>query len=147
MTSQQHTFDETLVSGYLDGELTQGDAQRVRLHLETCDDCRRLADDLGRLSAVTAATTFQVPNDTQWDERPRTGLSKVFHHSSWILGLLWFVGLIGYVIWQATTDAGSSSFEFLIPVGLWLAIGLALLSALSDRLDTRKNDPYRKVQK
>ncbi len=147
MTSQQHTFDETLISGYLDGELTQGDAQRVRLHLESCDTCRRLADDLGRLSVVTAATTFHVPNDTQWDERPHTGLSKIFHHSSWILGLLWLVGLIAYVIWQATADAGSSSFEFLIPVGLWLAIGLALLSTLSDRLDTRKNDPYRKVQK
>ena len=29
MTDTQHEFDEATLSGYLDGELTQGDEQRV----------------------------------------------------------------------------------------------------------------------
>ena len=43
MTRQDHGFDEALISGYLDGELTQGDAQRVRVHLEDCAVCQRTA--------------------------------------------------------------------------------------------------------
>ena len=35
MSEKQHGFDEALISGYLDGELTQGEEQRVRLeHLD-----------------------------------------------------------------------------------------------------------------
>lgn len=147
MSRQDHKFDEALISGYIDGELTQGDAQRVRLHLEGCEECRRLADDLGQLSNVTMATEFRVPEDTQWDESPRGTVSKMFHNSSWILGLLWVAGLAAYLIWQVGTDAQSSRFEGLIALGLLVAFGLAFLSTLFDRLQTRKNDPYRKVKK
>ena len=147
MSELKHGFDEALISGYIDGELTQGDAQRVRLHLEGCEPCRRLADDLGRLSNATMATEFRVPEDTQWDESPRTMASKMFHNSSWVLGLLWIVGLAAYLIWQVGTDAQSSRFEGLIALGLLAAFGLAFLSTLIDRAQTRKNDPYRKVKK
>ena len=39
-------FDETLISGHLDGELTQSAEQKVRLHLEDCGFCSRLYDEL-----------------------------------------------------------------------------------------------------
>ena len=34
------TFDDALLSGYLDHALTQADEQRVRIHLEDCATCR-----------------------------------------------------------------------------------------------------------
>ena len=33
---------------YLDGELTQADSQRVRVHLEDCEECRRARGQIGR---------------------------------------------------------------------------------------------------
>ncbi|MDH3295262.1 MAG: zf-HC2 domain-containing protein [Acidimicrobiia bacterium] len=147
MSGPAHGFDETMISGYLDGELTQGDTQRVRLHLEGCDGCRRLADDLRKLSDATMATDFRTPSDTQWDETPRTSASRLFHTSSWILGMIWVIGLVGFVVYQIATDGESTRFDGLIPLGLVATFGLAVLSALIDRVQTRKTDPYRKVKK
>ena len=43
-----HDCNETepLLSGYLDGELTQGDRQRVELILEDCAECARVFDEM-----------------------------------------------------------------------------------------------------
>ena len=50
-------------------------------------------------------------------------------------------------MWQMATDAESFRFEALIGVAFFLAFALIVLSALVDRLKTRKNDPYIKVHK
>lgn len=46
-----------------------------------------------------------------------------------------------------TTDSESSRFDALIVFAFFLAIALIVLSALADRLKTRRDDPYRSVQK
>ena len=40
---------DEMLSGYLDGELTQGDRQRVQLHLESCAKCRTAFDEMAEL--------------------------------------------------------------------------------------------------
>lgn len=147
MTRQGHGFDEALISGYLDGELTQGDAQRVRVHLEDCAACQRTADELSRLKEATMTSEFRVPEDTQWDETPRGAVSRFLQSFGWLLAIVWAVGTGAYLIWQIATDSESIQVENLIGFSLLLAIGLIILSAFVDRLKTRKTDPYRKVKK
>jgi predicted anti-sigma-YlaC factor YlaD len=147
MSYERHEFDEALLSGYLDGELIQGDEQRVRLHLEDCAECRSVIDELGMFREATMSTEFRVPEDTQWDETPRNALSRLFHNFGWLIAGLWLLGLAAYLVWQFTTDSESIRLEAILGFGLLLAIGLIFLSALIDRLQTRKNDPYRKVKK
>lgn len=147
MTERQHEINEALLSGYLDGELTQGDRQRVRLHLEGCAECRSVIEGLRKLREATMNTEFPVPEDTQWDETPRGTLSRVLHNSGWLIAGLWLVGLVAYVVWQIATESESIRLEGMLSFGLLLALGLVILSALIDRLKTRKNDPYRKVLK
>ena len=142
----EHVFDEALLSGYIDGELTQRDQQRVRLHLDDCAVCKTTFDELTSLREATMNSSFQVP-DTQWDEAPRGVTSRLLHNSGWLLAGLWVAGLIGYLVWQAASDSISLRFEAFLGFGLLLAFGLVLGSALVDRLKTRKNDPYRKVEK
>ncbi|MDJ0925868.1 MAG: zf-HC2 domain-containing protein [Acidimicrobiia bacterium] len=142
-----HQFDEALLSGYLDGELTQGDAQRVRLHLEGCAACVSTMEQLSTLRETTMNTEFQIPEDTQWDETPRGALSRLFHNFGWLIAAGWVVGLVAYVIWQMATGSESVQWEGVLGFALLLALGLIVLSALLDRLKTRKNDPYRKVLK
>ena len=146
MGEATHDFDETLISGYLDGELTQRDEQRVRLHLEDCSECRSLADDMQRLREATMTTDFNLPEDTQWDERPRSGLSGWFRRIGWLVAVVWLVGVTAWLSYLIATDA-----ENWWEAALWfaaLAGGLLLfLSALIDRLRVRKTDPYRKVEK
>ena len=40
---------EALLSGYLDGELTQGDRQRVEVIMEDCQDCAQTFEDMKKL--------------------------------------------------------------------------------------------------
>ncbi|MCH7584516.1 MAG: hypothetical protein IH941_05080 [Acidobacteria bacterium] len=88
-----------------------------------------------------------MPEDTQWDETPRGAISRLAHNSGWLIAGLWVVGIVGYLVWQMATDAESFRFEALIGVAFFLAFALIVLSALVDRLKTRKDDPYIKVQK
>ncbi|MCP3998274.1 MAG: hypothetical protein GY722_24910 [bacterium] len=142
-----HNFNEALLSGYLDGELTQGDEQRVRLHLEECLECRSVTDELRKLREATMNTEFRIPEDTQWDETPRGAVSRLLHNFGWLVAGLWLAGVAAYVVWQIATESESIRFEGMLSFGLLLAFALIILSALVDRLRTRKNDPYRKVQK
>ena len=57
------TFDDALLSGYLDHALTQADEQRVRIHLEDCATCRMQVEQLAQLREVTMSTEFNVPAD------------------------------------------------------------------------------------
>ena len=59
-------FDETLLSGYVDSELTQADQQRVRLHLEECRVCRSLMEDLLKMRQAAMSTPFPIPLDEEW---------------------------------------------------------------------------------
>lgn len=146
MSEVQHGFDEELISGYLDGELSQGQEQRVRVHLEDCPECRAMAEELNRLKEVTMTTEFRVPDDTQWDETPRGRGSGFFRNFGWLILVAWIVGTLGYGLFQMATDT-DELFEVVIVFGAWLGFGLVFLSVLIDRLKTRKTDRYRRVEK
>jgi len=88
-----------------------------------------------------------TPEDTQWDERPRGTLSRVLSSLGWLVAIVWVLGMVVYIVWQITSNDDSIQVESMIGFALLSALGLIVLSALVDRLKTRKNDPYRKVQK
>ena len=92
-------------------------------------------------------TESQVPDDTQWDETPRSGVSRICMYVGWLLAVVWAVGLVAVLVWQAATEGESARFDALLGLVPLVAIGLIILSALIDRLHTRTTDPYRKVQK
>ena len=146
MSELNHKFDEALISGYLDGELTQRDDQRVRLHLEGCAECQAVADGMRKMKEATMTSEFQVPEDTQWDEKPRGSVSGFLSNFGWMIAIVWVIAIVGYGIWQVATDA-EDLLEAILVFGLWLGFGLVFLSVLIDRLKTFKTDPYRRIEK
>lgn len=146
MTEQRHGLDEALISGYLDGELSQGEAQRVRIHLEDCARCRQTANELSTLKEATMGSRFQVPPDTQWDEAPRGRTSRLLRNAGLLVGLAWMVGLGLWLMWDLAHDPEALP-GLLIVGGLILPAGLILASVLIDRRREIKTDRYRRVQK
>jgi anti-sigma factor RsiW len=145
MTDPRHHVDEILISGYLDGELTQGDTQRVRIHLEDCPACRATADELTKLKEVTMGSKFQIPRDLQWDEAPRSSASRLARDAGLVIGLAWLVAVIGYLIVEL---AGTEDvLGILLVGGFVLSAGLIIVSVLLDRRDAYKTDRYRRVKK
>lgn len=53
-------FDETLLTGFLDGVITARERQIVRAHLMTCADCRSLLSDLGDIRRACLTTRFRA---------------------------------------------------------------------------------------
>ena len=145
MNLPQHGFDETLISGYLDGELTQGEAQRVRLHLEDCAECRATASELAQLKEATMSSDFKIPDDG-WDESPRGDVSHLLRNAGLLVGLAWIVGLTMWLIWELAQDP-EALIGLLLVGGFLVSAGLILASVLIDRRRAMKNDRYTKVQK
>jgi len=139
-------FDETLISGHLDGELTQADEQRVRIHLEDCDVCRTSYEELLELREATMTTQLDQPRDLQWDEKPQGLFSSLSRGFGWIILVVWALGTTGFALWQLATGP-EGLVEKLIVFGGLFGIGLLFASILVDRLRAARTDPYREVQK
>jgi len=139
-------FDQTLLSGYLDNELTQAAEQRVRIHLEDCAHCRALYQELVELREATMTTTFREPDDAQWDERPQSLASGLSRGLGWILGSIWLAITAGYGLWMAWAGI-EGILERLLVFGGVSAVVLLFLSVLLDRIRTYKSDRYREVER
>ncbi len=139
-------FDERLITAFLDGELTQADEQKVRLHLERCPHCRALYEDLRRIRNAAMTTGLPVPSDEEWDERPRTGASLTFRLLGWWLAIPWVIFVLGYALWEAWRGSQGAIVRIMTFGGI-AAGALLLLSALLDRLRDLKTDRYRRIMK
>lgn len=142
----QRRFDEELLSGYLDGALTQASAQRVRLHLEDCASCRALYEELAALRKTTMSTHFTTPPAESWGELPRTAASRFTRTFGWLVVVAWLAVAGGYGTWRFLTEAGDGFHAFMV-LGVPGGFFLLLVSALLDRLRDLKTDRYRGVDR
>jgi len=139
-------FDEARLSGYVDRELTQAEAQRVRLHLEDCPTCRHFVEEITRIKEAAMSTTFTTPGDEQWQEAPHGSLSRWLRRFGWLVVLIWLVGVSLVVVW-GFAEAPAAWWEKALAVSLIGGPALLLLSVALDRLRSLKTDRYRRVEK
>jgi anti-sigma factor RsiW len=139
-------FDEALLSGYVDGELTQAESQRVRIFIEDHPEAARQVAEIRRLRQAARSTSFHFPADSQWDERPRGPLSGLLRRSG---GLAMFAVLAAALVlglWQLAVSPLPVVVKVLAFAGL--SGFLALFgSVLVDRLRVAATDRYRRVLK
>jgi anti-sigma factor RsiW len=140
------TFDEALLSGYVDGALTQADEQRVRVHVEDCEACRRQVEGMQQVREVTMSSQFKVPADDQWSEAPRGAASWLAFGLGWTFLIVWVSIVGGFALWQFWTSDGPIGAK-LLAFAPASGIALLFLSVLIDRLKAMRTDPYRRVQK
>ena len=143
----EHDFDTTLLTGYLDGELTQADRQRVRLHVADCARCRAALADMQELADAVHGSSFRVPDDLQWDETPRSAWSRWLGVSGLALAVLGLLAVVVALVWELAVDEVPVRFGVIVPVVFVAAFALVSVAALLDRLEVRDADPYREVQR
>lgn len=142
-----HCHDiEALISGYIDQELSQQKAQRVRLHIESCDKCRNVYQDLLAIRKEMGQLQYPECEEAKLERIMKEPVSKMLGIVGWVLLI---IGLIGFMGWQAFT------FYTQPAVPTWAKIGVLLielgvlglfLSVLRQRLIARKTDKYRNVK-
>lgn len=139
-------FNETLLSGYLDGELTQAEAQRVRLHLEDHPEARALLAEMRRIRNAQLDTGFRLPQDQEWKEIPRTSLSRASRWLGWVGLVTSGLSVLLYGLWKFTTSAEPVG-EKVVVFGILGGFALLLLSVALDRWAVAKTDRYGRVEK
>lgn len=139
-------LDEVLLSGYLDGTLSQLDSQRVRLGLESDAVLLQSFRELRLLREAALSTRFTEPAEIDWPELPQSLPSRYSRLAGWLLVVGWLLLLL--VIGAGELMSGRHGWLELV---LFLALpgGLVLLffSVLLDRIKSLKTDRYCGVER
>lgn len=149
MVKQKQAVDQHLgewLSGFVDGELTQQERQRVTLHCEVCDPCR---EDLAKLRVlrerISTAHLSEVGED-KWRETMNDFGVHTPRRIGWLMliaGLLAIagIGLIGFLF----SDEIHIGMK-LILIAIYGGLATLLYSVLRQRLIERKTDKYKDVE-
>ncbi len=142
----QRAFDEELLSGYIDGELSQGERQRIEVHLAECASCRTLQESMRAVRDAARSTAFAVPTDEQWRETARTLPGRWSRQLGWLFVILCAAAGAGILLWEAAASPEPWWVKVTV-FGVLGGVGLLFASVLMDRLHDRRHDRYRRVHK
>ena len=158
----KHDCNETelLLSGYLDGELTQGDRQRVELILEDCPECVRAFDEMKNLRQHVGGIPCETMTEKEKSEMRRGVESNVgasVGQMLFIAGLVLVYGVGAYMLCaDLITDAKyletaneKDKVPMFIRVGvpaLIIGLGILFFTVLFQRIKAAKTDKYTDVE-
>ena len=134
------------LSGYLDGELTQQERQRVELHLADCGECAGMLEELRALRRRMGRSELSRIHEDEWREDMNDPGVQLSRGIGWILLIGAALVIGGIVVFAFLTDPGiSSGMKFLISV-FYLGLAGLFVSVLRQRLIERKTDKYKDVE-
>lgn len=137
---------EGLLSGYLDGELTQGDRQRVEVHMEACDECRQTYEHMTQLRNQIGGLPVGKLSSGEWDQIMHGVSIRTSRGLGW---LLYLTGLVVLVAYAAIAFLRDNTIDAVIKVcvaAIVIGILLLLISVIQQRRTAAKTDIYKDVQ-
>jgi hypothetical protein len=142
--TDQHVGD--LLSGFIDGELTQQQRQLVTLHCEDCKACRENLAGLRELRERVGTARLSEVGEDEWRESMNDSTVELTRGIGWLLfiaGLLIVAGIgVGVFIFDPGIPLGMK----LLMIAIYGGLALLLFSVLRQRLIERKTDKYKDVE-
>jgi anti-sigma factor RsiW len=137
---------ESLLSGYLDGELTQEDRQRVELHIESCSRCRHAYEKMSELRDGIGKLSFDEMSTEEWDRMMNDVGVRASRGFGWLFYIAGLIVLMGYAAFEFMRDDTVDAIVKTSVAAIVLGLLLLLMSVLRQRLIAAKSDKYRDVQ-
>ena len=141
---------ETLLSGYLDGELTQSDRQRVEVLMEDCEDCAKTFEEMKKLRGEISGIEYEYMTEADRLKAVKDPVAQTGASLGQILVIGGFIFFYGSCIYLALKEMLSDpDTPILIKIGLpaiFLGFGVLLTSVIIDRIKASKTDPYKDVE-
>jgi len=137
---------EELLTGYLDAELTQGDRQRVELHVASCGQCQENFAEMSRLRDEIGKLSFGEMSPEEWNEMMNGLTVRTSRFFGWLLYVGGTVLLLGYGSYEFAID---DEVPALIKTGVaavFVGLAMLLFSVFRQRLVAAKHDKYKDVQ-
>ena len=149
MASRTNYIDQhvgELLSGYIDGELTQQERQRVDVHCESCAECRQLRDELRNIRRDVSDARLSEIGEDNWREMMNDSTVRVTRGIGWLLLIGGFLAVAGIGIYEFLTDPSVGWTEKLVVTVIYGGFVALFVSVLRQRLIERKSDKYKDVE-
>ena len=149
MTIEQRPIDEHVgewLSGYIDGELTQQQRQRVEIHCSQCEECESLRKDLLALRSDVGEAMLSQYGEDKWRETMDDTGVQVSRGIGWVMLIIAALGVGGVIVFGFLTDPSISGFAKLVIGGFYGGLAVLLGSVIRQRLIERKTDKYKDVE-
>ena len=140
-----------LLAGYLDGELTPDESERLKSHLSHCSECRDELTEMRELEGVTEAMKREIDTlpDVFWDRYWLSIYNRTERGLGWLFFTFGATLLIGFGLWHLATNLWlDASAPLVVRIGtasLAAGFSLMLMSLVRERIRTWRHDPYKEV--
>ena len=149
MSNEIPPIDEHVVeqlSGYVDGELTQQQRQRIDVHCASCVECARDLRELKELRVSIGNARLSNKNQGVWREMINDTTVQRSRGIGWLLLIGGVLACLGIGVFVFLFDSSISLVEKLIAGAIYGGLGLLFYSVLRQRLIERKTDKYKDVE-
>ena len=139
MTFEHNEID---VMRYIDHEMTASECASFESHLESCNVCRNLLNDLSSLKEVTDSMKIAELPETVWEKYWEGVYNKLERSIAWFLFILGSLIVTGYGVYQAIMDPSLRNLAGLGTLILIIGFAILLLSVLREKLTVNSKDRY-----
>ena len=140
-----------LMMAALDGELAPNEREEWNATLLTHPEIEREFATMARVKEVTGSMSYRNPPEEMWDGYWRSTYNRLERGLGWILLSAGSIVLLGFGAWKwIEVIWGDSDVPLFIRLSI-LAVAAGLLivafSVVREKLFTRRNDPYKEIQR
>jgi hypothetical protein len=149
MANKTNGIDEhvgELLSGYLDGEVTQQQRQRVEIHCDACTECKINLEELQVLQESIGKARLSELNQDVWRERMDNATVRTTRGIGWLLILGGVLAAMGIGVYEFVIDSSLGLVEKLVVGAIYGGFVVLFFSVLRQRLIERKTDKYKDVE-
>ena len=135
-----------LMSGYIDGELTQQDRQRVEVHCDSCAQCENTLADLKELRNAVGKARLSELGEDKWREEMDDTVVKVARGIGWLMFIGGWLVIGGISLFASIMNDSTSLGVKLLVASTYVGLASLFISVLRQRLIERKTDKYKDVE-
>lgn len=135
-----------LLSGYVDGELTQQQRQRVDVHCANCEECENDLLELRALRESIGKAGLSDLKQDVWREMMNDTTVRTTRGIGWLLLIGGVVIAMGIGVISFLFSSSTGFVEKLIVSTIYGGLALLFYSVLRQRLIERKADKYKDVE-
>jgi len=135
-----------LLSGYLDGELTQQQRQFVSLHCDQCEECRDTLVKLRELRQDIGKAQLSEVGEDKWRESMNDRTVQTTRSIGWLMFIAGVLAIAGIGVFTFLLNDETGIGMKLIVIAVYGGLAVLLFSVLRQRLIERKTDKYKDVE-
>ena len=135
-----------LLSGYVDGALTQQQRQRVDVHCASCKVCENDLLELKALRESIGKARLSDSSQDKWGEMMDDATVQTSRGIGWLLLIGGILAAMGLGIYEFVLDSSLGLVERLIIGAIYGGLAIIFFSVLRQRWIERKTDKYKDVE-